>query len=82
MSGSSTFFVFVWLVQSGPSKIFWPVHLCKKCFLARPYMRPPVLNVSVRTNVYCMFQGRKTDEILFSLGPAFKKIVLYRQISL
>ena len=26
------FFVFVWLDQSEPSKIFWPVHFCKKMF--------------------------------------------------
>ena len=28
--------------NQGRRKIFGPVHLCKKCFLARPYMRPAV----------------------------------------
>ena len=34
-------FVFVWLVQSEPSKMFsGPSTYAKKCFLTRPYMRP------------------------------------------
>jgi len=35
-------FVFVWLDQSEPSKIFRPVHFCKKCFLARPLLQKNV----------------------------------------
>ena len=31
---------FVWLDQLEPSKIFWPVHFCKKNFLARPDKLP------------------------------------------
>ena len=30
------YFVFVWLVQSGPSKIFWPVHLCNRKMFSGP----------------------------------------------